>query len=70
MVNDIRIEITRSLGFYEQRDSVDVLLDAPIGDYEKPIFEKEKSLTFPKEIMEQFNGGRFCVQCSGCHGCR
>ena len=38
--------------------------------YEKPLFEKEKGLTFPKEIVEQFNGGKFCVQCSGCHGCR
>jgi hypothetical protein len=38
--------------------------------YEKPVFEKEEELTFPVEIIEQFNGGRFCVQCSGCHGCR
>jgi len=38
--------------------------------YEKPVFVKEKELTFPKEIIEKFNGGRFCVQCSGCHGCR
>jgi len=38
--------------------------------YEKPVFIKEKELTFPKEIIEKFNGGRFCVQCSGCHGCR
>jgi len=38
--------------------------------YQKPVFVKEKELLFPKEIMEKFNGGRFCVQCSGCHGCR
>ena len=38
--------------------------------YKKPVFVKEKELTFPKEIIEKFNGGRFCVQCSGCHGCR
>ena len=38
--------------------------------YKKPVFRKEKELTFPKEIIDQFNGGRFCVQCSGCHGCR
>ena len=38
--------------------------------YKKPVFVKEKELTFPREIIEKFNGGRFCVQCSGCHGCR
>jgi len=38
--------------------------------YKKPLFVKEKELTFPKEIIEKFNGGRFCVQCSGCHGCK
>lgn len=38
--------------------------------YEKPVFVKEEELIFPKEIIEKFNGGRFCVQCSGCHGCR
>ncbi len=37
--------------------------------YRKPVFIKEKSLSFPREIMEQFNGSRFCVQCSGCHSC-
>jgi len=38
--------------------------------YKKPVFVKEKKLAFPKEIIEKFNGGRFCVQCSSCHGCR
>lgn len=38
--------------------------------YKKPVFVKEKELAFPKEIIEKFNGGRFCVQCSECHGCR
>jgi hypothetical protein len=38
--------------------------------YQKPVFVKEKGLTFPKEIIEKFNGGRFCVQCAGCHGCK
>lgn len=38
--------------------------------YKKPVFEKEDGLTFPREIIEKFNGGRFCVQCSSCHGCR
>jgi len=38
--------------------------------YKKPVFVKEKELTFPKEIIKEFNGGRFCVQCSSCHGCR
>lgn len=39
-------------------------------NYEKPLFEERKELTFPKEIWEKFNSGRFCLQCSGCHGCR
>lgn len=38
--------------------------------YEKPVFEKQKEMVFPREVVEHFNGGRFCVQCSGCHGCR
>lgn len=38
--------------------------------YQKPLFEKRAQMTFPIEIMEKFNGGRFCLQCSGCHGCR
>jgi len=38
--------------------------------YEKPLFEEQPGLVFPRQIMETFNGGRFCVQCSGCHGCR
>ncbi len=38
--------------------------------YKKPVFVKEKGLTFPKEIIEKFNGRRFCVQCSSCHGCK
>lgn len=29
-----------------------------------------EGLTFPKEIIENFNNRRYCVQCSGCHGCR
>lgn len=39
-------------------------------NYEKPLFVEKQELTFPKEIWDQFNGGRFCIQCSGCHGCR
>lgn len=38
--------------------------------YEKPLFEEQPGLVFPQQILEAFNGGRFCVQCSGCHGCR
>jgi len=38
--------------------------------YEKPLFELQDEMTFPKDIWEKFNGGRFCIQCSGCHGCR
>ena len=38
--------------------------------YKKPVFEKQEGLVFPREVIEQFNGGRFCVQCSSCHGCQ
>lgn len=38
--------------------------------YEKPVLEKAKGMTFPREIMEA-NGKRVvCKQCSSCHGCR
>jgi len=43
---------------------------SPKRIYKKPVFEKQDGLTFPREIIEEFNGGRFCVQCSSCHGCR
>lgn len=36
-----------------------------VSKYEKPVFEKEKGLVFPKEIIqENFNGSRYCLQCS------
>ncbi len=38
--------------------------------YCKPVFIKEKKLTFPREIAEKFNVLHLCYQCSGCHGCR
>ncbi len=38
--------------------------------YKKPVFVKERELTFPKEIIKEFNGGKYCLQCSSCHGCR
>ena len=38
--------------------------------YEKPKLEEQKELVFPRQIAEKFNDGRFCMQCSGCHGCR
>lgn len=38
--------------------------------YEKPLFEEQPGMVFPKQILEKINGGRFCVQCSACHGCR
>ena len=41
-----------------------------LARYEKPLFEKQDAMIFPREIMEKFNGGRFCLQCSSCHGCR
>ena len=38
--------------------------------YEKPVFEKQEVPAFPKEIIEEFNKNKICLQCSGCHGCR
>jgi len=38
--------------------------------YEKPLFEKQNGMEFTMDILETFNFKRFCVQCSGCHGCR
>jgi hypothetical protein len=38
--------------------------------YEKPVFEKCAGMTFPIDIKESYNDGRYCVQCSACHGCR
>ncbi len=38
--------------------------------YEEPLFEKQIGMVFPQEIIEKFNGGHFCVQCSSCHGCK
>ena len=43
---------------------------AEANGYKKPTIVKCKEMTFPMDIIAQFNGGRFCVQCSGCHGCR
>ena len=39
-------------------------------NYEKPLFEEQDGMIFPTEIWATFNNGRFCMQCSGCHGCR
>lgn len=38
--------------------------------YEKPLFKEQIGLTFPRQIWGEFNKGRFCLYCSGCHGCR
>ena len=38
--------------------------------YEKPLFEKQSGMDFPMQIIEKYNGGRFCLQCSSCHGCK
>ena len=39
--------------------------------YVAPLFEKQKSMMFPYDIINKFNkDNRFCLQCSGCHGCR
>lgn len=37
--------------------------------YEKPVFEKTKGMTFTEEIWNKYSAGRFCMQCSSCHGC-
>jgi len=38
--------------------------------YKKPLFIKNKKMTFPMDIIAKFNGGRLCAQCSACHGCQ
>ncbi|MBA7465185.1 hypothetical protein ES707_00347 [subsurface metagenome] len=55
-------------------DKNDSSKESPLGnssprEYQKPLFEKSKGMVFTAEIWEKFNGGRFCLQCSGCHGC-
>jgi len=47
-----------------------IVVNTKKTNYEKPLFEERKELAFPKEIWEKFNGGKWCIQCSGCHGCR
>ncbi|MFA5866348.1 MAG: hypothetical protein WC891_00065 [Actinomycetota bacterium] len=44
--------------------------ETKISSYQKPKLERKTSMEFPKEIAEKFNAGKFCIQCSGCHGCR
>lgn len=42
-----------------------------VAKYKKPLFEEQNGMEFPTQIMEKFNSNsRFCLQCSGCHGCR
>jgi len=38
--------------------------------YKKPVFQKQKGFDFKCIINENFNNAKYCVQCSGCHGCR
>ncbi len=38
--------------------------------YEKPTLKKEKTMSFPIEIINDSNKRIVCRQCSGCHGCR
>ena len=38
--------------------------------YEKPLFEKQKTLNFPEKIWEKLDGGKFEQTCSRCHHCR
>ncbi len=38
--------------------------------YELPVLEKQKSMRFPKEILEYNRRYIVCKQCSNCHGCR
>lgn len=37
--------------------------------YEKPLFEESKGMEFTEEIWKKYSAGRFCMQCSACHGC-
>ena len=48
----------------------EVEVSGDVRVYVKPVFVKCDEMTFPMDIMEKYNGGRYCVQCSGCHGCR
>jgi hypothetical protein len=54
----------------EQKKVNEIEIESKNPTYEKPLFVERQELAFPKEIWEKFNGGRFCIQCSGCHGCR
>lgn len=38
--------------------------------YEKPLFVKEKSMTFPLDIIDSLGHRIMCKQCSSCHGCQ
>lgn len=38
--------------------------------YKKPFIKKETIMSFPIEIIKEFNKMVVCRQCSGCHGCR
>jgi hypothetical protein len=49
---------------------VSVLANQEQHQYEKPLFEEQIELTFPRELLEVFNGEQMCIQCSSCHGCR
>jgi hypothetical protein len=53
-----------------QRKTTQVLTLQKPHRYEKPLFEEQTELTFPRELLEAFNAGRMCIQCSSCHGCR
>jgi hypothetical protein len=56
----------KQVAVYHNIQSIDI-----VAKYEKPKFEKQTNMTFPMDIIERFNGdNRFCLQCSGCHGCR
>jgi len=38
--------------------------------YEKPIIMKERTMTFPMDIINSLGYRISCTQCSSCHGCR
>ena len=37
--------------------------------YKKPLFVKEKQMVFTLEIVKGLSKGKYCFQCSSCHGC-
>jgi len=42
-------------------------MDENKKEYETPVFEEEKEMSFSKEIWEEFNNGKWCFGCTNCN---